>query len=575
MLKTEQEALVNHGGLKGIIMCRYRAKCALIFLLLATSGLMFLLRNILTLVSLGWQNSNRAAFAQMRPAPPYQTHTFCSHLGLEPTPDEALEDRHLLKAIAWPKLPARPAPVPLNQTSDPVHSLLTVLPSKGQKEWHVGDQLEALVHMHDFQGSPKRHGGDFLVARLHSPVMGAGVAGKVVDHLNGSYSALFPLLWGGPAQVQITMVHSSEAVAVLQRLREERPNRVFFKSLFRSGELPPNYPQQTMCNYTNLHTGEPWYCLKPELLSCDTRINHAMGGYENPLFTNQEALLFQSRINIKVIIPTSGPDLMEELESSTIKAEPDKCTPSGYYYQGTWRPLCGTSVRQFNDSSSITQCLTGKVIHMYGDSTMRQWFEYLSAFIPDFNLHRSKNVGPLMALDFKNNILMNYRCHGPPIRILPVSTSELRYVADELDGLAGGPDTVVVFSIWAHFTSFPIEVYIRCMRHIRQALVRLLDRGPGTLVIIRSANFVAMDQTTSKHSSDWYSLQIDTVLRTMFKGLGVVFVDAWEMTLAHNSPHNIHPPPQIIKNMVNLILSHVCPDKKKSEWKTKKGGGRS
>ncbi|CAL8373348.1 unnamed protein product [Boreogadus saida] len=166
-----------------------------------------------------------------------------------------------------------------------------------------------------------------------------------------------------------------------------------------------------------------------------------------------------------------------------------------------------------------------------------------------------------MAVDFKKNILMNYRCHGPPIRIAPVSTSELRYVASELDGLAGDPDTVVVFSIWAHFTSFPIEVYIRRMRHIRQALVRLLDRGPGTLVIIRSANFVAMDQTTSKHSSDWFSLQIDKVLRTMFKGLGAVFVDAWEMTLAHRSPHNIHPPPPIIKNMVDLVLSHVCPDK--------------
>ena len=244
----------------------------------------------------------------MRSAPPYQAHTFCSHMSREPTPDEALEDRYLLKAIAWPKLPARPAPAPLNQTSDPVHSLFTILPSKGQKEWHVGDQLEALVQMHNFQGSPKRYGGDFLVARLHSPELGAGVAGKVVDHLNGSYSALFPLLWGGSAQVQITMVHSSEAVAVLQRLREERPNRVFFKSLFRSGNLsetttcipclPLNYPQQPLCNYTNLHTGEPWYCLKPKLLSCDTRIKHAFGGYENPLFTNKEARLFQRSVTL-------------------------------------------------------------------------------------------------------------------------------------------------------------------------------------------------------------------------------------------------------------------------------------
>ena len=49
MLKAEYEALFNHGGLKRIIISRNRAKYALIFFLLATSGLMFLLRNILTL----------------------------------------------------------------------------------------------------------------------------------------------------------------------------------------------------------------------------------------------------------------------------------------------------------------------------------------------------------------------------------------------------------------------------------------------------------------------------------------------------------------------------------------------
>ncbi|CAL8290746.1 unnamed protein product [Lota lota] len=495
---------------------------------------------------------------QKGPLPPYHNPTFCSHLGLEPTPDEALEDRYLLNAIAWPEPPAHSSPAPLNQTSDPVHSLFAILPSKGRREWRVGGQLEALVQMHDFQGRPKRYGGDFLVARLHSPELGAGVAGEVADHLNGSYSALFPLLWGGgPARVEITMVHSSEAVAVLQRLREQRPQPV---------------TRRSRCATTRTPTpGRPWYCLKPKLLGCDARINHAMGGYQKPLYTHEEALLFQSRVNIKVVLRASGPDRINvlpkktdepELENSSIKPEPVKYSPSGYYYQGSWRSFGGTPARQFNDSSSVTRCLTGKVIHMYGDSTVRQWFEYLSAFIPEFNLHRPKKVGPLMAVDGKHNILLKYRCHGPPIRILPVSTSELRYVANELDGLAGGPDTVVVFSIWGHFTSFPVEVYIRRMRHIRRALVRLLDRGPGTLVVIRSANFVAMDQETSVHSSDWFSLQLDRVLRTMFTGLAVVFVDAWEMTLAHRLPHNIHPPPAIIKNMVDLILSHVCPDKK-------------
>lgn len=39
-------------------------------------------------------------------------------------------------------------------------------------------------------------------------------------------------------------------------------------------------------------------------------------------------------------------------------------------------------MRQFNQSSAIVQCLKNKVINMYGDSTVRQWFEYLIAFVP-------------------------------------------------------------------------------------------------------------------------------------------------------------------------------------------------
>lgn len=56
--------------------------------------------------------------------------------------------------------------------------------------------------------------------------------------------------------------------------------------------------------------------------------------------------------------------------------------PSGYYFQGVWRRLGVTPIHQFNSSSAITQCLKGKTVHMYGDSTMRQWFEYLDAALP-------------------------------------------------------------------------------------------------------------------------------------------------------------------------------------------------
>lgn len=573
-------------------MCRNVSKYALFFLFLALSGFIFLLRNIHTVenwnchtISALYQLQSRiqSSFLPVNLPTFHHNRSFCAHLGQKLTPEDELEERYLLDSITWPGPPPRSSPPALRQTSDPVHSLFAVLPTQGGREWHVGDQLEALVQMHDFQGRPKRYGGDFILARLHSPELGAGVAGKVLDHKNGFYSAMFPLLWVGSAQIEITLVHPSEAVAVLRRLREERPDRVFFKSLFRLGFLSETTVcnmclplEQPLCNYTDLYTGEPWYCYKPKMLSCDSRINHAKAGYQKHLITNKEALLFQSGVNIKVPIHASGSDGIDvlpprkevEVESSSVKPEPIKLAPSGYYYEDSWRPLSGITMRQFNESSAVTQCLKNKVINMYGDSTVRQWFEYLITLVPglrEFNLNSPMNVGPFMAVDSTHNILLKYRCHGPPIRFSTVMASELRYVSNELDGLSGGPDTVVVLSIWAHFSTFPVEVYIRRLRHIRRSLVRLLDRAPGTMVVIRSGNLQALDPEVSLYNSDWYSLQLDEVLRSMFKGLNVLLVDAWEMSLAHHLPHALHPPPVIVKNMIDTLLSYVCPDKTKRQ----------
>lgn len=75
--------------------------------------------------------------------------------------------------------------------------------------------MEIVIKMHDFQGSPKKAGADFLVAQLHRPVFGAGVAGQVIDHLNGSYSAVFSLLWEGSAQIEVSLKTIMFRVVVL------------------------------------------------------------------------------------------------------------------------------------------------------------------------------------------------------------------------------------------------------------------------------------------------------------------------------------------------------------------------
>ncbi|MEQ2163503.1 NXPE member 3 [Goodea atripinnis] len=179
--------------------------------------------------------------------------------------------------------------------------------------------------------------------------------------------------------------------------------------------------------------------------------------------------------------------------------------------------------------------------------------------IKKFDLKSPKQIGPFLALDYANNILVTFRCHASPIRFSTTPASQMRYIANELDTVVGGTNTVVVIGVWSHFSTFPVEVYIRRLLNIRRAVVRLLTRAPGTLVIIRTANPKALTLYETLVNSDWYSLVRDNVLRAIFKEVNVKLVDAWEMTVAHHLPHNLHPQPPIIKNMINVILSYTCP----------------
>ncbi len=60
--------------------------------------------------------------------------------------------------------------------------------------------------------------------------------------------------------------------------------------------------------------------------------------------------------------------------------------------------------------------------------------------------------------------------------------------------------------------------------------------------------------------SDWYAMQLNTVMRDMFRDIdGVIYFDVWQMTSCHYLRENVHPGPVIIANEINMFLSYVCP----------------
>lgn len=96
----------------------------------------------------------------------------------------------------------------------------------------------------------------------------------------------------------MTLVHPSEAVSVLCRLTSEQPDRISFQSVFRSGERSETTTcnvcmrptRQPLCNYTDPGTGEPWFCLKPKTLGCQSRVSHAKGEFNQQLRAKEEKL---------------------------------------------------------------------------------------------------------------------------------------------------------------------------------------------------------------------------------------------------------------------------------------------
>lgn len=131
---------------------------------------------------------------------------------------------------------------------------------------------------------------------------------------------------------------------------------------------------------------------------------------------------------------------------------------------------------------------------------------FLVSDLVEFNLGSPKNVGPFLAVDQKHNILLKYRCHGPPIRFTTVFSSDLRYVANRLNGMVGGRTRVVAIAVWSHFSTPLGSVYPAAQEHPSGLWSSSWTATLRQPVVIRTANVQELGPEISLFNSDWYQL---------------------------------------------------------------------
>uniref|UniRef100_A0A8C1HRF6 NXPE C-terminal domain-containing protein n=1 Tax=Cyprinus carpio carpio TaxID=630221 RepID=A0A8C1HRF6_CYPCA len=467
----------------------------------------------------------------------------------------------------------------VSMSTSPAHT--TFIIENLKKSYQTGEKLFVTVHAKDFYNKSKSYGGDFFQAKLFWSKTKASVFGEVVDLLNGSYSVRFLLPWVGKAQVAVRLIHSSEAVQVLKHHRDTDSDRVFFNGYYEGpGPNKTRLSETVMCNvkwdknglehmgtgdccceYKDPHTEEIWRCQRPKSLPCSARVYHSMGGYRNRLTEKEKKLMKQTNKGIngdKSIIKIFNSHGNETIDVAE-KCHPGLHTPvpAGFYLNDVWTSfVCST--RHFT-TQTTTECLKDKHIYMMGDSTMRQWFDFFVKEVPNLkqmDLHVQYQSGPLLAVDVENNIDLHWRAHGIPLRSRKSFVANLHYISNEIDDLSGGPHMVIIFNLGPHFTTYPLDFYTHRVLRIRKAVLALLQRAPDTTVIIKTVNTGYKDI----FGSDWYSLQLDRILRWAFQDVGVYILDVWQMTACHYSKENIHPGPVIIKNEIDILLSFICPE---------------
>ncbi|OBS80500.1 hypothetical protein A6R68_21302 [Neotoma lepida] len=119
--------------------------------------------------------------------------------------------------------------------------------------------------------------------------------------------------------------------------------------------------------------------------------------FANPIFTRSTSLkihtqcffrkvtdqLLPSGISPILVTPAATGNMSDVALPSRPPCRPGHLSPkpSGFYYQDRWHSTFCSS-RSFPTVDSILNCLAGRIVYMMGDSTLRQWWEYLRDTVP-------------------------------------------------------------------------------------------------------------------------------------------------------------------------------------------------
>ncbi|XP_033121121.1 NXPE family member 3-like [Anneissia japonica] len=454
----------------------------------------------------------------------------------------------------------------------------------GEKAIHFGEFFSIVIKARDKNGQTLERGGDFWFATISNSKLATRSAGKVIDYKNGTYEVIFLASFTGNVTVDIVLVAQTEAIAWLRQVFWPAEQKLKWVGYF-SGQTNYNSKKKTKkkskveTSFCYLQGGLQWNdkcefrhatalgsvvfaCGRPATFECDSLIAIKIEPHHASQMTKRmiagKEYMFNSSYRSLSNGPTTVRIIDRELPISTVDKVlspdffqlsvclPDQLEPltEGYWVGNKWINLrCKTKEWRIEE---IKHCIRKKKFYLMGDSTTRQWLEVLTKYLgykADKNYKYTKIVA-----NHNNTLNALFQFYPFIVTNRKISIDDVKFESDLLQSLPeNGCDYIIVISPWAHYTQWKQSDYRRRLEQLRNAILRFRGKCPNTPIIIKGSHARHYRSSLrSIYSSDYTLFMIGKTMENVFKGIGVYFMDVWDMNLAYSFFRKIHMPTEAV-----------------------------
>ncbi|XP_071956890.1 NXPE family member 1-like [Antedon mediterranea] len=446
---------------------------------------------------------------------------------------------------------------------------------------NVGSYFSVIIEARDTYNTHSRRGGDFWYATIRNKVV--NVAGKITDFDNGTYEAKFFATQSGEYDVEIVLVHPSETTDFIEKTLWSMEDRASWDGKFTSNvtyEITKcalgvqfNYSNKCMYSFALAMGKTVFLCDKPKqtILSCDslTSLKSKIPLIErifSQLLAAHAALFHKSVTYVRILNGPLKINITETNEATIYKlltglpkckADLPVTLSDGFWVKDTWTSLRCKS-KQWT-TAEIKQCVKGKQLYFFGDSTTRQWTVGLLDLLGLRKTNMTKR--PNAKLTYHSSDVLNLTFHFHPYSIghspCPYRIGRWEYeIMDNLD--SSTCNYIIVVSPWAHYTQWVKDSFIDRLYLLRQTILRLRKRCPNTVFVAKTPKPRNHDTGTSLlYTGDRLIYDVHSFYLDIFKDIGIHIIDVWDMNLAYPCANRIHMPMKVIYQELHLFLSHV------------------